>query len=45
MLALAVIEFGLALLDAVRGFYEREGVFRELAFVPARVMVCVVGGN
>lgn len=43
MLALAVIEFGLALLDAVRGFYEREGVFRELAFVPARVMVCVVG--
>lgn len=41
MTGLAVIEVFIALMDAVRGLYEREGLFRELAFVPARVAVCV----
>jgi len=43
MLALALVEVGLALLDAVKGLYDREDVFKELGFVPARVAVCVVG--
>ncbi|RYD19769.1 MAG: hypothetical protein EOP88_17720, partial [Verrucomicrobiaceae bacterium] len=42
MTGLAVVEVFIALMDAVRGLYEREGLFRELAFVPARVAVCVV---
>lgn len=42
MLALAVIEFGLAVIDAFKGMYARENFFQEIAFVPARVLVCVV---
>lgn len=42
MLGLALIEFGVALGDAIRGVYEREDLFRELLFVPARIAVCVV---
>ncbi|RYD26085.1 MAG: oxidoreductase, partial [Verrucomicrobiaceae bacterium] len=42
MTGLALIEIFIAFVDAVRGLYEREGLFRELAFVPARVAVCVV---
>ena len=36
-----LIETGLALVDAVRGLFERRSVFRELAFVPMRVAVCI----
>jgi endonuclease/exonuclease/phosphatase family metal-dependent hydrolase len=43
MLALALVEVALALLDAVKGLYDREDVVKELGFVPARVAVCVVG--
>jgi endonuclease/exonuclease/phosphatase family metal-dependent hydrolase len=43
MLALVLVEFGLAIVDAVKGLYAREDVFKELGFVPARVAVCVVG--
>lgn len=39
---LSFLEFGIAIADAVRGLYEREDVFREITFVPARVAVCVV---
>ena len=42
MAGLAVLEFGLALVDAVKGLYHREGFWREMAFVPARVVVCIV---
>ncbi|RYD48781.1 MAG: oxidoreductase, partial [Verrucomicrobiaceae bacterium] len=42
MTGLAALEILIAFLDAIRGLYEREGLFRELAFVPARVAVCVV---
>ena len=42
MAALAILELGLALADAVKGFYEREDFFKEMAFVPARVAVCIV---
>ncbi|RYD45213.1 MAG: oxidoreductase, partial [Verrucomicrobiaceae bacterium] len=42
MIGLGILEIFIALVDAVRGFYDREGVFRELAFVPARVAICVI---
>lgn len=42
MTALALLEFFIALLDAVRGLYERQDFLKELAFVPARIAVCVV---
>ncbi|MES2923118.1 MAG: endonuclease/exonuclease/phosphatase family protein [Verrucomicrobiota bacterium] len=42
MIALAVLEFVVAILDAARGLYDREDVFTEIAFVPARVAICVV---
>lgn len=42
MATLGLIEFGLALVDAVRGLFEREDLIKEFAFVPARVAVCVV---
>jgi endonuclease/exonuclease/phosphatase family metal-dependent hydrolase len=42
MTGLALLEIFIAFMDAVRGLYDREGLFRELAFVPARVAVCVV---
>lgn len=40
--ALGLIEFGLALVDSIRGFYERHEFIKEIAFVPARVAICVV---
>lgn len=42
MATLALIEIGLAILDAVKGLYDRQDVFKEVMFVPARVAVCVV---
>lgn len=42
MAALAVLEFALALIDAVGGLFARENLFKELAFVPARIAICVV---
>jgi endonuclease/exonuclease/phosphatase family metal-dependent hydrolase len=42
MVLLAFLEIGLALVDAVRGLYERENFLKEIEFVPARVAVCVV---
>lgn len=42
MASLAVLEFGLAVVDAFRGLYQREDFMKELAFVPSRVMVCIV---
>ncbi|GAA5126486.1 hypothetical protein GCM10023212_30000 [Luteolibacter yonseiensis] len=42
MVVLSVIEFGLAIADALRGLYDREDVFKEITFVPARIAVCVV---
>ena len=41
MIGLALLEGALALVDAVKGLYEREDFFREMAFVPARVVVCI----
>jgi endonuclease/exonuclease/phosphatase family metal-dependent hydrolase len=41
MIGLAILEAGLALVDAVKGLYAREGFFREMSFVPARVVVCI----
>lgn len=42
MIGLALVEVVLALVDAVKGLYEREDFFREAAFVPARVAVCIL---
>jgi len=42
MLLLAVVEVGLALVDAVKGLFERQDFLMELRFVPARVLVCIV---
>lgn len=42
MLSLMVIEFCLAIADAARGLYDREDVFKEISFVPARIAVCVL---
>lgn len=42
MAGLAVLEFCLALVDALKGLFHREDLMRELAFVPARVLVCIV---
>ncbi|MEK7953274.1 endonuclease/exonuclease/phosphatase family protein [Luteolibacter soli] len=42
MAGLAVLEFVIALADAVKGLYERENVLTELFFVPARVVVCIL---
>jgi endonuclease/exonuclease/phosphatase family metal-dependent hydrolase len=42
MLGLAAIEFGVAIADAARGLYDREDVFKEISYVPARVAICVV---
>ncbi|MEO7099509.1 MAG: endonuclease/exonuclease/phosphatase family protein [Luteolibacter sp.] len=42
ILILCVIEFGIAILDAIKGLFEREEFFNEIAFVPARVAVCVL---
>jgi endonuclease/exonuclease/phosphatase family metal-dependent hydrolase len=42
MIGLALLEFVIALADAVKGLYERENVLSELLFVPARVVVCIL---
>lgn len=42
MIGLAIVEFVLALIDAVKGLYERENFLKEIAFVPARVVVCIL---
>lgn len=41
MIGLAILEAGLALVDAVKGLYEREDFLREMTFVPARVVICI----
>lgn len=40
--ALALLELGLAILDLCKGLYEREDFIKEIMFVPARVLVCIV---
>lgn len=42
MIALALLEFGLALVDFCKGLYERENFGKEIMFVPARVIVCIL---
>lgn len=42
MVGLAVLEFVIALADAMKGLFERENVLSELLFVPARVVVCIL---
>jgi len=42
VIALAVIEFVLALADCVRGFFERQNLARELLFIPARLGICIM---
>jgi endonuclease/exonuclease/phosphatase family metal-dependent hydrolase len=42
MIGLTVVEFVLALADAVKGLYDREDVWMEIGFVPARVVVCIL---
>ena len=42
MICLAIVEFGLAIIDAIKGLYDREDFLVEFGFVPARVVVCIV---
>jgi endonuclease/exonuclease/phosphatase family metal-dependent hydrolase len=42
MAGLTVLEFGLAVVDMLKGLFEREHFLNELAFVPARVLVCIL---
>lgn len=42
MAGLALLEFALAVLDMFKGLYERENFLKEIAFVPSRVLVCIV---
>jgi hypothetical protein len=42
MAGLALLELGLAIVDMFRGLYAREDFLKELAFVPSRVLVCIV---
>ena len=42
MAGLALLEFALAVLDMFKGLYDREDFLKELAFVPSRVLVCIV---
>jgi endonuclease/exonuclease/phosphatase family metal-dependent hydrolase len=42
MVGLGLLEFVIALADAMKGLYERENVLSELLFVPARVVVCIL---
>jgi endonuclease/exonuclease/phosphatase family metal-dependent hydrolase len=42
MACLSVLEFGLALVDMCKGLYEREDFLKEIAFVPSRVLVCIM---
>ncbi len=40
--ALLVIEFGLALVDFLRGIIEGQDFFKELKFIPTRVGICIL---
>lgn len=42
ILGLGLLEFGLALMDAIKGLFTRENAWMELCFVPARVVVCII---
>jgi hypothetical protein len=42
MAGLALLELGLAVVDMFRGLYEREDWVKEIAFVPSRVVVCIM---
>lgn len=42
MAVLALLELGLAIVDLCKGLYEREDFIKEIMFVPARVIVCIV---
>lgn len=42
LVGLGVLEFGLALADAVKGVSARESVLSELAFIPKRVAMCIL---
>ncbi len=42
MAGLSVLEFGLALVDMCKGLFAREDFLKELAFVPSRVLVCIM---
>lgn len=42
MIALALLEFGLAVVDVFKGLYEREDFIREICCVPSRVFVSIV---
>jgi endonuclease/exonuclease/phosphatase family metal-dependent hydrolase len=42
MIGLAFLELALAIVDMFRGLYAREDFLKELAFVPSRVLVCIV---
>lgn len=42
ILTYAVIEWGLAVTDFVRGVVERKNVFKELKFIPTRILVCII---
>lgn len=42
MIGLALLEGVLALVDFVKGLYEKKDFWKELAFVPARIVICIV---
>jgi len=42
VMALLIVEFGLAAIDCIRGLIDGRDLFRELKFVPARVGVCIL---
>jgi len=42
ILAYALVEFGLAVADFVRGVADRKNVLKELKFIPTRVLVCII---
>jgi endonuclease/exonuclease/phosphatase family metal-dependent hydrolase len=42
ILAYALVEWGLAVNDFVRGVVERKNVFKELKFIPTRILVCII---
>lgn len=42
MTALVLLEFGLAVVDAFRGVFERHTFFNEMGFVPARVFFSIL---
>ncbi|MFP4417185.1 MAG: endonuclease/exonuclease/phosphatase family protein [Chitinispirillaceae bacterium] len=40
--ALLVVELVLAVIDFAKGFYKRKNFFKELAFIPSRVGICIM---